>query len=117
VNQLLQHILAWWSWIIDFYMHFGMKEPEQLSRYSNGLWAGRPGFDSRKGEESVLFSAAPRPALGPIKPPIQWVQGALSHGVKRLGRKANHPTPSGAEVKNGGAILPLPVCLYGVVFN
>jgi hypothetical protein len=28
--------------------------------------------------------------LEPIKPPNQWVPGALSLGVKRLGREAYH---------------------------
>jgi hypothetical protein len=38
-------------------------------------------------------------ALGPTQPPIQWVPGALSLRVKRLGRKADHSPPSSAEVK------------------
>jgi hypothetical protein len=31
--------------------------------------------------------------------PIQWVPGAVSPGVKRPGREANHSPPTGAEVK------------------
>jgi hypothetical protein len=38
-------------------------------------------------------------ALGPTQPPIQWVPGALSLGVKRPGREAGHSPPSSAEVK------------------
>jgi hypothetical protein len=38
-------------------------------------------------------------ALGPTQPPIQWVPGALSLGVKRPGREADHSPPSSAEVK------------------
>jgi hypothetical protein len=38
-------------------------------------------------------------ALGPTQPPIQWVPGALSLGVKRLGREADHSPPSRADVK------------------
>jgi hypothetical protein len=38
-------------------------------------------------------------ALGPTQPPIQWVQGALSLGVKRPGREANHSPPSSSAVK------------------
>jgi hypothetical protein len=38
----------------------------------------------------------------------QWVPGAVSSEVKRQGREADHSPPSGAEVKSGGAILPLP---------
>jgi hypothetical protein len=32
---------------------------------------------------------------------------AVSPGVKRQGREADHSPPSNAEVKNGGAIPPL----------
>jgi hypothetical protein len=42
---------------------------------------------------------ASRTALGPTQPPIQWVPGALSLGVKRLGREAEHSPPTSAEVK------------------
>jgi hypothetical protein len=38
-------------------------------------------------------------ALGPTQPPIQWVSGALSLGVKRPGSEADHSRPSSAEVK------------------
>jgi hypothetical protein len=71
------------------------------------------GLDSRDaipGRYKIfLFSIASRPCLGPTQPPIQWVLGALSSGVKRLGREPNHSPPSSAEVKNGGAIPPLPL--------
>jgi hypothetical protein len=43
--------------------------------------------------------------------------GALSSGVKRPGHEADHSLPSNVEVKNGGAIPPLPPCLHGVVLN
>jgi hypothetical protein len=39
-----------------------------------------------------------RPALGPTQPPIQWVPGALSLGVKRPEREADHSSPTSAEV-------------------
>jgi hypothetical protein len=39
---------------------------------------------------------------------VQWVLEALSPEVKRLRREADHPPPSRAEVKDGGAIPPLP---------
>jgi hypothetical protein len=67
------------------------------------------GRGSIPGRETIfLFSIASRPALGPIQPPIQWVPGAISPEVKRPGREAGHLPPSNAEVKNGGAIPPLP---------
>jgi hypothetical protein len=40
-----------------------------------------------------------RPALGPTQPPVQWVPRALSLGIKRTGREADHSLPSNAEVK------------------
>jgi hypothetical protein len=49
--------------------------------------------------KNFLFSTASRPALGPTQPPIQWVQGALSSGVKQQGREADHSPPTSAEVK------------------
>jgi hypothetical protein len=47
-----------------------------------------------------LFATASRPALGPTQPPIQWVPGTHSPGVKRLVRETDHSRPYGAEVKN-----------------
>jgi hypothetical protein len=47
-----------------------------------------------------LFTTASRTALGPTQPPIQWVPGALSLGVKRPGHEADHSPPSSAEVKD-----------------
>jgi hypothetical protein len=38
-------------------------------------------------------------ALRPTQPPIQWVLGALSLGVKLPGREDDHSPPSSAEVK------------------
>jgi hypothetical protein len=55
-------------------------------------------FDFRRGL-GIFFTTASRPALGPTQPPIQWVPGTLSVGVKRLGREANHSPPSSAEIK------------------
>jgi hypothetical protein len=49
--------------------------------------------------KNFLFSTASRPALGPTQPPIQWVPGALSPGVKRQEREADHSPPISAEVK------------------
>jgi hypothetical protein len=59
-----------------------------------------------------LFTTASRPALGPTQPPIQWVPGALSLGVKRLGREADHSPPSSAEVKNAWSCTPTPQYVF-----
>jgi hypothetical protein len=72
-----------------------------------GLRAGRPGFNSLQGQGIVLCYTASRPALRLIQPPIQWIPGAVSPGLKRPGREANHIPPPSAEVKNAGIIPPL----------
>jgi hypothetical protein len=65
--------------------------------YSAGL---RRGFESQQGVGIFLFTTASRPALGSAQPPIQWVPGALSLGIRRLGSEANHSPPSSVEVKD-----------------
>jgi hypothetical protein len=46
-----------------------------------------------------LFTTVSRTVLGRTQPPIQWVPGVLSVGVKRPGREDDHSPPSSAEVK------------------
>jgi hypothetical protein len=84
------------------------KKSGYLIQYSNRLWAGWLGFHSWQGQEIFLFSTVFRLALGPTQLPIQWALGAFSLGVKWLGCEADHSPPSSAEVKNGGAVPPLP---------
>jgi hypothetical protein len=66
------------------------------------LLGGQPrGWISSPGRGMILLlSTSSRPALGHIQPPIQWVPGALSPGVKRQGREGEHSPPTSAEVKN-----------------
>jgi hypothetical protein len=67
------------------------------------------GFDSRRGLGIFLFTTAmSRTALGLTQPPIQWVSGALSLGVKRPWREADHSPPSSAEVKNAWSYTSTP---------
>jgi hypothetical protein len=51
------------------------------------------------GWEIFLFDTVSGPALGPTQPPIQWVPGSFSLGIKRPGREADHSPPSSAEDK------------------
>jgi hypothetical protein len=60
---------------------FGSKKSG--NRYSVWLWTGRPGLDPWERHRIFPLTSASRPALGPTLPPIQWVPGALSPGVKR----------------------------------
>jgi hypothetical protein len=47
----------------------------------------------------ILFSMSSGLALGPSQPPIQWVPGALSPGVKWWGCEADNSPPASAKVK------------------
>jgi hypothetical protein len=71
------------------------------SRGSSALGYGvnDRGFETRQGLGVFIFTTASRPAPGPTQPPIQWVPGALSLGVKRLGSEADHSPPFSAETK------------------
>jgi hypothetical protein len=48
----------------------------------------------------ALFSKSSTIALPPKQAPFQWVQGALSVGLKRSGRKRNRLSASSPPVKN-----------------
>jgi hypothetical protein len=75
-------------------------------------------FESRQGLGISLFSTQSRPALGPTQPPIQWVPGDPSLGVKRSGREANHTLPSSAEVNNAWSYTSTPtIRLHGVLLS
>jgi hypothetical protein len=60
------------------------------------------------GSKNFRFSTSSRPALGFTKPPIQWVPGPLSPGVKRPGREVDHLPPTSAEVKKMWIYTPTP---------
>jgi hypothetical protein len=61
-----------------------------------------------RAKRCFLTSQRPDQLWGPTQPPIQWVPGPLSPGIKRPGREADHSPPSSAEIKNGEAIQPRP---------
>jgi hypothetical protein len=49
----------------------------------------------------ISVASVSRPILGPTQPPVQWVPGLLSPGLKeRPKRDAEHSPPSSAEVEN-----------------
>jgi len=65
-----------------------------------------------------FFATAFSPALGSTQPPTEWLQEALTPGVKRLGREADHSPPSSAEIKNAWSYTSTPpVRLHGVVLT
>jgi hypothetical protein len=73
------------------------------------------GFESRWELRVFLFTTAFRPTQGPTQPPIQCVPGALSLGVERPVREADHSPPSSAQVKNAWNYTSThPIRLHGV---
>jgi hypothetical protein len=50
--------------------------------------------------------------MRPTQPPIQWVPGALSQGVKRPGREADHSPPTSAKVKKTWIYTSTPPCAF-----
>jgi hypothetical protein len=66
-----------------FSVYFRFMEPGWLSQYSDWLRTGQPGLDPRQMHRIFLLASASRPALGPTQPPVHWVPGVLSPGVKR----------------------------------
>jgi hypothetical protein len=77
-----------------------------------GWTIGVLGFDYRRGLWTFLFTIASRTALGPTQHPIQGVPRALSLGVKRPGREADHSPPSSAEVKNTWSYTSTPTYVF-----
>jgi hypothetical protein len=43
--------------------------------------------------------------------------GGFFPTIKRQGREADHSLASNAEVRNGGAIPPLPICLHDIALD
>jgi hypothetical protein len=78
------------------------------SRVSSGSIVYDYGLDDRAigvrfpaGQRIFPVASVSRPALGPTQPPVRWVSGLLSLGVKaRPGRDADHSPPSSVEVEN-----------------
>jgi hypothetical protein len=71
-----------------------------------GWTVGVLGFVCRRGLWIFLFTTASRTALGPTQPPIELVPGALSLGLKRPGREANHSPPRHENLLGSGRIAP-----------
>jgi hypothetical protein len=63
-----------------------------------GWMIGVLGFKSQWGLGILLFTTMSRMALELTQPPIQWVPGALSLGVKLLGHETDHSPSSSVDV-------------------
>jgi hypothetical protein len=90
---------------------------QSLQRWATGWTIGVLGLNSRQGLGIFHSTTASRTALGLTQPPIQWVLGALSLGVKRPGRESDHLPPSSAEVNEWSYTSTPPIRLHGVVLS
>jgi hypothetical protein len=59
-----------------------------------------PQQECNDADDDYYDATASRPAVGPTQRPINWVPGALSMGVKKLGHEADHSLRSCVEFKN-----------------
>jgi hypothetical protein len=69
-----------------------------LGRYSDGLRAGRPGFEYSRSKRFLSTPQRPDQLWGPPSPLSNGYGGSFSE-VKRPGREADHSPLTSAEVK------------------
>jgi hypothetical protein len=95
--------------------------PRLLCAYRRALWMAGVRFPARAQIVSLLHSL--QTGFGALEfleftQPIEWVPGALSLGVKRPGREANHSLPGSVRSeKSMDLYVHSPIRLHGVVFN
>jgi len=82
------------------------------------LYNLKPSVNVLASKCTTKFQTHINPIPGPTQLPIQWVPGALSLGVKRPRRKADHSPPSSTEVRNAWSYTSTPqIRLHGVVLS
>jgi hypothetical protein len=109
----------------NHYLYYFFQYKTKKSRGSSVGIALGYGLDDRgswvrfpEGAGNFSFITVSRTALEPTQPPIQWVPGTLSLGVKRLGCETDHSPPSSAEVKNAWSYTSTaPIRLHGIVLG
>jgi hypothetical protein len=69
--------------VVDYFKACGFILEDRRKAWGYLNTVGRPGFDLRQRQRIFPLTSSSRPALGPTQPPVQWVSGALSPGVKR----------------------------------
>jgi hypothetical protein len=68
---------------LDSLYFLGAWLAQSVQCLTTGWTTGISGFDPRQGKRIFPLSSVSRPALGPTQPPVQWVPGVLSLGLKR----------------------------------
>jgi hypothetical protein len=98
-----------------------VKTPQCSSKESHDSSVGIAlgyGLDDRGSRVRIRAGAGNFSLHHRVQPPIQWVPGALSLGVKRPRCEADHSPPSSAEVKNVWSYTCTPpIRLHGVVLS
>jgi hypothetical protein len=86
--------------------------------FSNWLRAGWPTGRSSSpgGGKNFLFFIASRLALGSTRPPIQWVRGPLSLGVKWSVHEVDHLPQTSDEFKKIWLYMSTPPYVFMVYF-
>jgi hypothetical protein len=108
VNTAMKFRVEWRAW----------EDPGYFSDIALGYCLDGRGFDFRQGLGIFLFTTSCRLVWGPTHPPIQWIPGALSTGVKRPRREDDHSTPSSAVVKNAwNCTSTSPIRLHSMVLS
>jgi hypothetical protein len=81
---------------------------------SNWLQAGcLRGWSSSPGRGKIfLLSMSSRPVLRLTQPPVQWVLGVLSPGVKQPGHEADLSPSTSAEIKNAWIYTSTPLYVF-----
>jgi hypothetical protein len=92
-------ILSLWDQLYYYPSTYGSRDSAVGIATGCGLDDRGVGVPSPSGIKNFLFSTSSRPGLGPTQPPIQWVPGALSPGVKPPGHEANHSPTASVEDK------------------
>jgi hypothetical protein len=95
-----------------FFKNTGIVVSHSVQCLGHGLSTKKLGFDPRQ-RSSKLYKLA----LGSTQPPTQWVSRALSFGVKRPEREADHSPPSSEELKMPSFTPPLLITFRGLVLN
>jgi hypothetical protein len=96
-KNLTDDIQRYYEIFCDVTTHCDLVEPDQRSRYSSWLDAGRPKDPSLIPDRGKIFllATSSKPALGSIQSPIYWVPGG-----KRPGSEAEHSNSTSSQVKN-----------------
>jgi hypothetical protein len=94
------NLTIWYTFILQYNDEDRLKIAQSVQRRAMGWTAQELGFGSWQTQEICLFSTASRLCHESTQPPR---------------REVHNSPPSSAEVKNGGAIPPLPICLQSMV--